>query len=203
MTDMETTRTAAPAGALVVVESDSPGGVASARDAARAFLDSLDPAPAAETAQTLALVVSELTTNALRHGAGRYTLELVATADAVYLAVSDLNPAPPRERAPDLNGGTGGFGWPMVRRLTSKVSITPDPDGRGKTIHARLPGDTALGKGGRRGSRRAHRPRPRPRRPAARRGTGVQDPRGRGGLRSCLGWIRLLALATVGGQRPR
>lgn len=138
MTDTETTRTADPAGAPVVVEGDSPAGIARARDAARAFLDSLHPAPAAEAAQTLSLVVSELTTNALRHGGGRYTLELVATADAVGVAVSDLNPAPPRERAPDLNGGAGGFGWPMVRRLTSKVSITAGP-GRGKTIHASLP----------------------------------------------------------------
>ncbi len=90
MTDTETARTAAPAGDLVVVEGDSPGDVARARDAARAFLDSLDPTPAAETAQTLALMVSELTTNALRHRGGRYTLELVATADAVNLAVNDL-----------------------------------------------------------------------------------------------------------------
>ncbi|MGW3151504.1 hypothetical protein ACWDG1_44230 [Streptomyces sp. NPDC001177] len=45
-------------------------------------------------------MVSELTTNALRHGGGRYTLELSATADAVNLAVSDLNPAPPRDAHP-------------------------------------------------------------------------------------------------------
>ncbi|MEU1597996.1 ATP-binding protein [Streptomyces sp. NPDC005708] len=83
-------------------------------------------------------MVSELATNALRHGGGRYTLQLVATADAVHVAVSDLNPALPRERAPDLNGGAGGFGWPMVRRLTSEVAISPGP-GRGKTIHVRLP----------------------------------------------------------------
>jgi anti-sigma regulatory factor (Ser/Thr protein kinase) len=137
MTDTETTRTQAPR-APVVVEGDGPAGIARARDAARAFVDDLDPVPDAETAETLALVVSELATNALRHGGGRYTLELVATADAVNVAVSDFNPAPPRERAPDLNGGAGGFGWPMVRRLTSKVTIAPGP-GPGKTIHARLP----------------------------------------------------------------
>ncbi|MEU6012388.1 ATP-binding protein [Streptomyces sp. NPDC047453] len=83
-------------------------------------------------------MVSELATNALRHGGGRYTLQLGATADAVHVAVTDLNPSPPRERAPDLGGGAGGFGWPMVRRLTSEATITAGP-GRGKTIHARLP----------------------------------------------------------------
>ncbi|KOG07668.1 ATP-binding protein [Streptomyces viridochromogenes] len=137
MTDTEPTRTDRP-WAPVVVEGDSPAGIARTRDVARAFADSLYPAPAPGTAETLALVVSELATNALRHGGGRYILELVATADAVNVAVSDLNSAPPRERAPDLNGGAGGFGWPMVRRLTSKVTITPGP-GRGKTVRVRLP----------------------------------------------------------------
>ncbi|MFI9724273.1 ATP-binding protein [Streptomyces sp. NPDC052396] len=137
MTDTETTHPHAPR-VPVVVEGDSPAGIAHARDVARAFVEGLDPAAAAGTAETLALVVSELTTNALRHGGGRYTLELTFTAEAVNAAVSDLNPAPPRERAPDLNGGAGGFGWPMVRRLTSKVTIAPGP-GRGKTIHVRLP----------------------------------------------------------------
>ncbi|CAM5263466.1 hypothetical protein STENM36S_07193 [Streptomyces tendae] len=137
MTDIDTTRTFTPR-ALVRTEGDSPCGIAHARDVARAFVDGLDPAPAAESAQTLVLVVSELTTNALRHGGGRYTLELTATADTLNAAVSDPDPTPPRERTPDLNGGTGGFGWPMVRRLTSKVTVTAVP-GQGKTIHVRLP----------------------------------------------------------------
>ncbi|MEV4045971.1 ATP-binding protein [Streptomyces sp. NPDC049744] len=137
MTDTDTTRTFAP-GAPVRTEGDSPSGIAHARDVTRAFVDGLDPAPAAETAETLVLVVSELTTNAVRHGGGRYTLELTATADALNAAVSDPDPTRPRERTPDLDGGTGGFGWPMVRRLTSRVAVTSAP-GQGKTIHARLP----------------------------------------------------------------
>ena len=96
------------------------------------------PAPDPETRGHLGLlVVSELATNALRHGGGRYTLQLFASPDALTAAVSDLNSAPPRERTPDLNGGTGGFGWHMVRHLTSHVTITSAP-GKGKTIHARL-----------------------------------------------------------------
>ncbi|MBQ0888371.1 ATP-binding protein [Streptomyces sp. RM72] len=137
MTDTDTTRTFTPR-APVRTEGDSPCGIAHARDVTRAFVDGLDPAPAAETAETLVLVVSELTTNAVRHGGGRYTLELTATADALNAAVSDPDPTPPRERTPDLDGGTGGFGWPMVRRLTSRVTVTALP-GQGKTIHARLP----------------------------------------------------------------
>ncbi|MFI0222127.1 ATP-binding protein [Streptomyces lydicus] len=82
-------------------------------------------------------MVSELATNALGHGGGHCILELSATADAVNVAVSDLNSAPPHERTPDLNDGTGGFGWHMICHLTDNVTITPGP-GQGKTIHARL-----------------------------------------------------------------
>ncbi|MFD3580444.1 ATP-binding protein [Streptomyces sp. NPDC058644] len=123
-----------------VVRGNSTDSVHWAREAARAFADSLTPAPDPATADTLVLVVSELATNALRHGGGRYTIELSATTDAIIAAVSDPSPAPPLERTPDLNGGSGGFGWHMVRRLTTDLTITPGPGpGAGKTIHARLP----------------------------------------------------------------
>lgn len=141
MSETQTIRrqdTGATRAAPVVLQDDNPAGVARTRAAARAFAERLEPALASDAADTLALVVSELATNALRHGGGRYTLQLHATADAVHVAVSDRTPAPPREHAPDLNRGTGGFGWTMVRHLTSGVTITPDPQ-PGKTIHVRLP----------------------------------------------------------------
>ncbi|MBY8876359.1 ATP-binding protein [Actinacidiphila acidipaludis] len=137
MTDTETILTALPARALVV-NGDCFADIAHARDAAGAFAGGLDPSPSRETAQALALVVSELTTNALRHGGGRYTLRLTAGPDALEVAVSDLSPTPPREREPALHTSGGGFGWPLIRGLTSEVSIIPGPDG-GKTIHACLP----------------------------------------------------------------
>ncbi|OEV26984.1 ATP-binding protein [Streptomyces nanshensis] len=134
---MKTTGTVAPR-PPVVLEDDSLAGIPRARGVARAFIEDLDPAPDPETAETLALVVCELATNALRQGGGYYTLHLSATAHTVDVAVSDLNPAPPRERAPDLNDGTGGFGWHMVRLLTGHIAITLGPGQQGKTIHARL-----------------------------------------------------------------
>ena len=88
-------------------------------------------------ADTLVLVVSALVTNALRHGGGRYTLRLSAGPDTVTAAVSDPSPARPREHTPDLDGGSGGFGWHMTRHLTTHLTITTGP-GYGKTIHAQL-----------------------------------------------------------------
>ncbi|MFD6989242.1 ATP-binding protein [Streptomyces sp. NPDC059943] len=120
-----------------VVRGNSRASIHQAREATRAFTDQLSPAPDPNLADTLVLVVSELVTNAVRHGGGRYTLELTAGPDAVRVAVSDPSPLPPRERTPDLNGGTGGFGWHMIRRLAANVAITPGP-GQGKTVHAAL-----------------------------------------------------------------
>jgi hypothetical protein len=75
MNGTETTRMAAPRSPLAL-EGDSPVCLARAPDVARTFVDGLDPASAPEAKETLALVVSELATNALCHGGGHYILEL-------------------------------------------------------------------------------------------------------------------------------
>ncbi|NED83784.1 ATP-binding protein [Streptomyces sp. SID11233] len=132
-----TATTGAAVPAALVIEDDSLSGVARARDATRTFARGLDPALEAEAAETLILVVSELATNALRHGGGSYTLRLDATAESVHVAVSDPSASPPRERDPDLSDGTGGFGWHMIRHLADDVTTVPGP-GQGKTIYAHL-----------------------------------------------------------------
>ncbi|SCK48639.1 ATP-binding protein [Streptomyces sp. WMMB 322] len=130
--------TSMPNPGATVVRGDRSCDVHKARDAARAFADSLTPAPDGSMADTLVLVVSELVTNALRHGGGRYTLELSAGPDALAVAVSDLSPAGPCERTPDRSGGSGGFGWHMIRSVAGRLTITLGP-GPGKTIRVRLP----------------------------------------------------------------
>lgn len=84
------------------------------------------------------LVVSELVTNALRHGGGTYTLRLTAHPGTIEVAVEDSSPHPPRMRTPDLAGGTDGFGRHMVNALAHATVITPTPKG-GKTVTALLP----------------------------------------------------------------
>ncbi|KAK1179733.1 ATP-binding protein [Streptomyces sp. NBS 14/10] len=116
----------------------SPTAVADARETARAFLEALrQPTVDPEAADTAVLVVSELVTNALRHGGGTYTLRLAAHPDTIEVAVDDPSSQAPRMRTPDLNGGTGGFGWPMVNRLARATAVTRQPSG-GKTVSALL-----------------------------------------------------------------
>lgn len=110
--------------------------LAAPRARARDFLGGLRPAIAAEAAETVVLVVSELVTNALRHGGGACTLQLTAHPDSIEVAVHDHSPQPPRMRTPDLNDGTGGFGWPMVSRLARTTTVTCRADG--KTVSALL-----------------------------------------------------------------
>jgi len=110
--------------------------VTGARESTRDFLDGLVPSIAAEARDTVVLVVSELVTNALRHGGGTWTLELTAHPDSIEVAVHDPSPQAPRMRTPDLNGGTGGFGWPMVNRLAHATAVNCQADG--KTVRALL-----------------------------------------------------------------
>ncbi|GAA2636379.1 ATP-binding protein [Streptomyces spororaveus] len=115
--------------------------VAEARQAARSFLETLgQQAIEPEHADTVILVVSELVTNALRHGGGSYTLRPAVHPDTIEVAVEDSSPLPPRMRTPDLVDGTGGFGWHMVNDLAHATVVTPTPTPEGgKTVRALLP----------------------------------------------------------------
>ncbi|MFD3513343.1 ATP-binding protein [Streptomyces sp. NPDC058657] len=123
-------------------------GVLRARKEARAFADDLSPAPEPDAADSLVLVVSELVTNAVRHGGGRYTLALSASPDTLTVAVGDRSSVRPGPRTPDLAGGSGGFGWHLVELLADEVTVLPGRAGlrsgrggalRGKTVRAVLP----------------------------------------------------------------
>lgn len=112
--------------------------ISDARDSARAFLGALrQPTANPEAADTVVLVVSELVTNALRHGGGTCTLRLTAHPGLIEVAVDDSSPLAPRMRTPDPKGRTGGFGWAMVNRLARDAAVTRHPSG-GKTVSALL-----------------------------------------------------------------
>ncbi|WP_103512657.1 ATP-binding protein [Streptomyces sp. SM13] len=112
--------------------------VADAREKARIFPEALrEPALAPDTADTVFLVVSELVTNALRHGGGTYILRMTAHPDLIEVAVNDPSPQAPRMRTPDLTRATGGFGWRMVTHIARTPAVIHRPTG-GKTVSASL-----------------------------------------------------------------
>ncbi|MFJ4437698.1 ATP-binding protein [Streptomyces sp. NPDC088923] len=114
-----------------------PTHAAEAREAVRVFLDGLNPALAARTAQHLLLLVSELVSNALRHAGAVSGLWLRATPGTLTVEVRDPSAERPTPRTPRLDGTTGGFGWPMVREIAESVTVRSEPDG-GKTVTAVL-----------------------------------------------------------------
>ncbi|MFD3869412.1 ATP-binding protein [Streptomyces sp. NPDC058623] len=80
------------------------------------------------------LVTSELVANAIRHGGGITAFHATLDGNTLRLAVSDANPHHPTRR-PTPHGQPGGYGWPLIQRLTEHITITPLPAG-GKTITA-------------------------------------------------------------------
>ncbi|MFB7244076.1 ATP-binding protein [Streptomyces populi] len=132
MTTVEPPRAFGP-GLGVRLERDSQA-AAHARRMVRTFLGGLPRAVPRETAEAVMLVVSELVTNVVRHARGRLcSLDLEDMGHGVGISVSDDDPDPPRPRHLDLTG-RGGFGWPLVRRLSSELTVLSRPDG--KTVHA-------------------------------------------------------------------
>ncbi|MFI1000188.1 ATP-binding protein [Streptomyces galbus] len=103
--------------------------------------------PREEDLIDLSLVVSEMVTNAIRHGGGLTGFEVTVERDGVRLAVSDRSDAVPDgaygvSGFPTTHGGNG-YGWPLINRLAEEVTVRQRPRG-GKTISARVPLRPAL-----------------------------------------------------------
>ncbi|MGW0971313.1 ATP-binding protein [Streptomyces sp. NPDC002516] len=90
----------------------------------------------------LLLVVSELVTNAIRHGEGLAGFDAALTDEGVRLAVRDHSDVVPAQaygtgEIPHT-GRTSGYGWPLIIRLSDAVTVEPCPGG-GKTIRVFVP----------------------------------------------------------------
>ncbi|MEU9026568.1 ATP-binding protein [Streptomyces sp. NPDC048383] len=118
-----------------------------ARDHVRSLIEASgivdDGGAAADTLTDALLVTSELVTNAIRHGGGIVDFHAAVAPDGLRLAVTDANADHPVTLPrPPGSVGAGGFGWPLIRRLTRSVTIRPTPQG-GKRIEVVMPLDAA------------------------------------------------------------
>ncbi|MEV6959986.1 ATP-binding protein [Streptomyces sp. NPDC051207] len=105
--------------------------------------------PREEDVIDLLLVVSELVTNAIRHGGGLAGFEAWAVEDGLRVAVHDHSPVVPAVAygpgsLPVGHRGSG-YGWPLILRLAREIAIDRRPEG-GKTITVLVPVRTASGR---------------------------------------------------------
>jgi hypothetical protein len=102
------------------------------------WLPPTDPA-ARTTADDVVLLVSELVTNACRHGTAPYTLTLGAcdgpsARPALRVEVSDADPTPPVLCGHHRLGMPGGYGLQLVAQLARSWGVRQHGDGTGKTV---------------------------------------------------------------------
>ncbi|MFI1994727.1 ATP-binding protein [Actinoplanes sp. NPDC020271] len=81
-----------------------------------------------------AAVISELVTNAVKHGGGEVVVGVEAYGDQVVVSVADGSSVVPRRREPD---GTGGLGLRIIEALTVRWYVEPHEGG--KRVRAELP----------------------------------------------------------------
>ncbi|MEV0966694.1 ATP-binding protein [Streptomyces sp. NPDC049910] len=114
-----------------------PGTAAAARERVRRLLDGHAAAPLPPpVVDDILLVTSELVTNAVRHGGGLAAFHAELDGRTVRISVSDRSPTPPSSTLRRRTTAPGGFGWPLVQRLSRSVTVTPAHGG--KTVEAVL-----------------------------------------------------------------
>lgn len=110
---------------------------AEARRRVRAALHGSSVRTDEECLENAVLVTSELVTNAIRHGGGLTGFSVTVLDNACEVTVTDRSTRLPSARTPRHDTTPGGFGWPIVRRLTNAVAVTVTSTG--KTIRVALP----------------------------------------------------------------
>ena len=86
-----------------------------------------------DVVETVALLVSELATNSVRHASAGFTIEVERRAERIRIAVSDGGAGDPQMRTPTPVEASGR-GLRIVEALSESWGCTPAPDGVGKTV---------------------------------------------------------------------
>jgi anti-sigma regulatory factor (Ser/Thr protein kinase) len=106
--------------------------------AARAFaVDSVPHEERRAFGDRVALVVSELASNAVLHARTAFTVRVAASGGTVRVAVGDRSAVPPVGREPDTSAVTGR-GLAIVDALSSRWGVETGADGIGKWVWAEL-----------------------------------------------------------------
>jgi anti-sigma regulatory factor (Ser/Thr protein kinase) len=102
-----------------------PGSVKAARAAIHDALTGVDPS----VVESVVLMVSELTTNAILHARTEFTVELETSADQLRVTVSDAGPGDPALKTP-ARDTTTGRGLQIVERLADQWGIADGTPGK-------------------------------------------------------------------------
>ncbi len=86
-----------------------------------------------EMTETALLLVSELATNAIRHGTPPVRLALRLDADRLRVEVTDSSPALPQVGSPEPDQA-GGRGLQIVQELAARWGAQSSPVAIGKTV---------------------------------------------------------------------
>ncbi|MER5716533.1 ATP-binding protein [Streptomyces sp. NPDC002132] len=112
---------------------------ATARARVRRLLDTRATPPPRTVVDDALLVVTELVTNAVRHGGGLAGFDARLDGDVLTVSVTDASPTLPHTVPRSDPAAPGGFGWPLIQQLSRKVTVTPTTTG--KTIEVILHAD--------------------------------------------------------------
>ncbi|WP_063831355.1 ATP-binding protein [Streptomyces sp. NRRL F-2664] len=126
-----------PGGAAGDRPAAPPDSAAAARDRVRELLVLAGVSLDSVTAADALLVTSELVTNAIRHGDGVIAFRADVADDVLLLSIADANPRIPVARTGTVDQ-PGGYGWPLIQRLTEHVDCSTRPDGKTITTSLRL-----------------------------------------------------------------
>lgn len=109
-----------------------PATTASVR-AARRFVESEVGTAPPSVVEAIAIAVSELATNSVRHAATPFTVSVDRRVDRVRIEVTDTGGGVPAVRSPDASEHSGR-GLFLVRELSDDWGVRPASDGPGKSV---------------------------------------------------------------------
>ena len=109
----------------------------SSREARRRVSIAMESRNLDEAASTVALVVSELATNAVLHARTPFEVRVEVQDGLVRIEVHDQTDRPPTRRY-FSDEATSGRGLRLVEELCEAWGVEPDLDGGGKTVWAEV-----------------------------------------------------------------